>query len=280
VIFFVIGTSEIIQKWLFPWAIFRIVSGSEMNSGGTLTQPEKLRTLGIRLLGIGTVSAGILDLLWRDFDSGHQPIDDLRFAVPGRTVSASVVGLSMALVGTIVNNRRTMRAGAWGIAVIYGVVGLFSLPLFHSMVHKYGFHITLVLGIVGRILQQYIVVAGCAILLTIRIESSQLRIRLLCMARSIIGVSSILFGLAHLVNPNGVMHMIPGWFPLSPRFWVVLSGIAFILTGVAILSGVSAALAARLLALMLLIFEAILIPLIIQHPGVHEAWALLRITSQ
>jgi hypothetical protein len=93
-----------------------------------------------------------------------KPIDDLRFAVPGRTVSACIVGLSMALVGTIVNNRRTMRAGAWGIAVIYGVVGLFSLPLFHSMVHKYGFQIALVLGIVARILHQYIVVAGCAIL--------------------------------------------------------------------------------------------------------------------
>jgi len=66
--------------------------------------------------------------------------------------------------------------------------------------------------------------------------------------------------------------MIPKWMPLGPTFWIVISGIAFLLAGFAILSGILNILAARLLALMLLIFEVALVPLVFAHPSSHIAW--------
>src|SRR3569833_1802118 len=113
-------------------------------------------------------------------------------------------GLSMILAGASINGERTMRVGAWGMAMVYGVVGLFSLPLFHSMIHKYGFHLTLVLGLVGRLLQQYVVVAACAILATMSKAQTQRHNKEKRTTHFVFGVSGILFGLSHLVNPNGV----------------------------------------------------------------------------
>ena len=56
-------------------------------------------------------------------------------------------------------------------------------------------------------------------------------------------------------------------------FWAVLTGIAFMLAGLAIVSGVLDVLAAWLLGLMLLVFSALtLAPMIFASPHNHEAW--------
>jgi len=66
--------------------------------------------------------------------------------------------------------------------------------------------------------------------------------------------------------------MIPKSMPLGPSACVVISGIGFILAGIAILTGILDLLAARLFVLMLLIFQIILVPIILEHPHVHQAW--------
>ena len=66
--------------------------------------------------------------------------------------------------------------------------------------------------------------------------------------------------------------MIPRWMPLGAPFWVVVTGIGFLLAGVAILSGILHVLAARLIGLMLVIFELALIPLLFADPHQHAVW--------
>jgi hypothetical protein len=67
--------------------------------------------------------------------------------------------------------------------------------------------------------------------------------------------------------------MTPKWIPPGPTFWVVLTGIAFVLAGLAIVSGMLDVLAARLLGLMLLVFSALaLVPLIFTSPRDHASW--------
>jgi uncharacterized membrane protein YphA (DoxX/SURF4 family) len=67
--------------------------------------------------------------------------------------------------------------------------------------------------------------------------------------------------------------MIPKWMPLGGAFWAVFTGIAFVLAGLAILSGVLDVLAARLLGLMLLVFSAVVLaPLPLASPHDHVAW--------
>jgi hypothetical protein len=87
------------------------------------------------------------------------------------------------------------------------------------------------------------------------------------------GLCSIDFGLAHLTGPRTVVPMIPKWMPFGATFWAVLTGIAFVLAGAAIVSGVLDVLAAKLLGLMLLVFSALaLAPLIFSFPHAHGSW--------
>jgi uncharacterized membrane protein len=92
-------------------------------------------------------------------------------------------------------------------------------------------------------------------------------------ARWIFGLCSVDFGLAHLTGVPLVAAMVPKWIPFGGEFWAVLTGIAFVLAGLAILSRILDILAARLLALMLLGFSALtLAPHIFASPRDHVAW--------
>jgi uncharacterized membrane protein len=87
------------------------------------------------------------------------------------------------------------------------------------------------------------------------------------------GLCSIDFGLAHLTAVWTVVPMIPKWLPFGGAFWAVLTGIGFVMAGVAIIAGVLDVLAAWLLGLMLLVFSALaLAPLVFALPHAHWTW--------
>ena len=228
---------------------------------------------GVYLLAAATVAAGILDLIWRGLDVGHQPIQASGIQVPGLMVLACGTAVWLIAAGLALLWSRTVRVGAIGTALVYGIFGLFSLPRLYTLPHKFGFHITLILGVVGELLQQFIVVAACMVLyVSVDSAASIWHARSQLVARWTFGLAGLLFGLAHFVNVNGPAHMIPTWMPFGGPFWVVLTGMGFVLAGIAILRGILDVLAARLLTLMLLFFETALVPLIVAHPRVHEAW--------
>ena len=61
--------------------------------------------------------------------------------------------------------------------------------------------------------------------------------------------------------------------PLGGEFWTIATGICFVLAGLAILFGIQDVLAARLLALMFLVFNAVALPpFIFANPKHHPAW--------
>lgn len=228
---------------------------------------------GVYLLGFATIAAGTLDLIWGDFDPGHQPLGGLGYDLPGRAIFAYLTAIWMIAAGTAVLWRRSARMGALATAVIYFFFGLLSLPHFYTLPHRFGFHLAIILGVIGQVLLQVIMVAACLILYSSSapatsrwLEKSQL------IARWSFGLAGILTGIGHLTNTKGLTQMIPKWMPLSASFWVVISGIGFLLAGIAILSGVLNILASRLLTLMLLIFEVALVPILFGFPHKHEAW--------
>jgi uncharacterized membrane protein len=73
-------------------------------------------------------------------------------------------------------------------------------------------------------------------------------------ARWMLGLPPVLFGLFHLIEIRVFASIVPHWMSFG-YFWAALTGIAFILAGCAICSGMMDVLATRLLALMLLLFE-------------------------
>jgi uncharacterized membrane protein len=63
----------------------------------------------------------------------------------------------------------------------------------------------------------------------------------------------IFFGVQHFTNPDLMMTRVPDFLP-GGKFWVYLTGVAFILAAISFMTNILVRVAAYLLALMLLIF--------------------------
>ena len=97
--------------------------------------------------------------------------------------------------------------------------------------------------------------------------------RTILITRWIFGLCSIDFGLNHLMDVKDNLVYVPTWMPLGAEFWIVVTGICFVLAGLAILLGIRSVLAARLLALMFLIFNIVALPpFIFANLKNHAAW--------
>jgi uncharacterized membrane protein len=226
---------------------------------------------GVYLFALATITAGVLDLIWGEFEAAHQPIGALGDNIPGQKIFAYITAVWMILAGAAILWRRTRRAGALAAALIYLVFGLFWLPRFYTAPHVLGFRLTLMVGLLAGVFTQLMVVAG-ALVLVPSVADSYWTQTSRAVARWVIGLAAVLFGVVHLTGVQGVAGMVPKWMPLGGSFWVILSGIAFLLAGLAILIGILNRLAAHLLALMIVLFEIILIPMAFANPGNHIAW--------
>jgi uncharacterized membrane protein len=215
--------------------------------------------LGVLILGLASVMAGILDLIWGEFEPAHQPIQAFGDHIPGQTILAYLTAVCLIVGGVAFLWRRSQRVGAVVLAIIYGAFTIFWLPRLFTAPTILGYHPHVYFGVLAGLGTQLIVVA--ALVGTVPVN------------RWIFGLSSIVFGLAHLTNIQDNATLVPTWMPLGGDFWVVLTGIAFVLAGVAILTRVQDVLASQLLALMFLVFSVIaLAPLPIAHPHDHTAW--------
>lgn len=223
-----------------------------------------MNKLGVAVLGLASAAAGVLDLVWGEFEPAHQPIQAFGDHIPGVAVLAYVTAVGLIVGGLATLWRRTARWGAVALAIIYFAFAIFWLPRFFTAPRVLGYHASIYIGVAGGMLSQLIVVAGAAIVL----GSSATPV-----ARWIFGVGAIDFGLAHLTDVKTTARLIQKWMPLGGDFWTIVSGVCFVLAGLAILSGIFDVLAARLLAVMLLLFSVlVLVPLIVSFPHRHTAW--------
>jgi len=228
---------------------------------------------GVYLFALATIAAGVLDLIWGEFEAAHQPIGALGDNIPGQKIFAYFAAVWMILAGAAILWRRTRRAGAVAAALIYFVFGLFWLPRFYTAPKILGFRLTLIVGLFAGMLTQLMVVAGALVLYaSVASSASRLPQRSQAVARFVIGLAAVSFGVVHLTGVQGVAQMVPKWMPLGGGFWVILSGAGFLLAGLAILSGILNRLAAHLLALMIVVFEIALVPMVFANPGNHIAW--------
>jgi uncharacterized membrane protein YphA (DoxX/SURF4 family) len=234
--------------------------------------------IGVYVFGLASVAAGIMDLVWREFEAAHQPIQALSDHIPGVKMLAYIAAIWLIAGGAAVLWRATGRAGAAALAIIYFIFGAFLFPRFYTAPHFLGHRPGVYIGVLAGVGQQVILVIAAVIVYASqgagnKLSGDSLSPGAPLIARWTFGVCSIDFGLAHLTGIDAVVPMIPKWMPFGGEFWTVLTGVAFVLAGLAIVSGVLDVLAARLLALMLLIFSAfVLAPTIFVYPYNHIAW--------
>src|ERR1700722_5322099 len=228
--------------------------------------------LGIWLLGLASIAAGVLDLIWGEFESAHQPIQAYGDHIPGLTFFAYITAICLIAGGPALLFERTARIGTVMLAVIYFVFAIFWLPRFYTAPHYRGYRLSVYLGVLGEPGGQLIVTIA-ALIVYAKLSARALSPRKATVARWVFGLFVADFGIVHLLDIAEPAGMIPTWMPLGGAFWAVVSGIAFILAGLGIVSGVLDVLAARLLALMFLLFSIlVLTPNAIGSPREHTIW--------
>jgi uncharacterized membrane protein len=219
--------------------------------------------LAVYMYGLASIATGAIDIAWHGFESAHQPIQAFGDAIPGREIFAYVIAALLIAGGAAVLRTQTAKFGAVALGVVYTIFTIFWLPRLYTAPHALGLHAGVVMGVLAGVCQPLIVAAAALLIYT-----ADTRV-----ARWIFGISSIVFGLAHLTGISVTAAMVPKWMPPGQDFWAVLTGVAFALGGVAILIRVLDVLAARLLAVMLLVFSAFaLLPVLVAYPHNQIAW--------
>jgi hypothetical protein len=241
--------------------------------------------VGVWFYGLGTALTGIVDIAWGAFDASHQPIQALGKNLPGQHILAYVAGIWLVAAGLAILWRRSARMGATASAIAYLIFAALWLFRYYAGIHALGWRIDVLAGVSFGLAQQFMLVAPTAIvyastaspdsLLQKRAQAAPVarrfqqtlqpsqpgrvcRARLLeraaIAARWMLGLPPVIFGLFHLIGIRVFASIVPHWMSFG-YFWAGLTGIAFFLAGSAICSGIMDVLAARLLALMLLLFE-------------------------
>ena len=211
---------------------------------------------GVWFYGAGTLLTGILALAWRNFDPAHQPFQSLG-KIPGQGVIACIVGLFLVATGLAVVWRRRASLGAAASAIAYlGFVALW-LPRYYAGMFAPGTRAQVFAGVSFGLAQQLMLLAPAIILYATATGQNSVFLKRAAMAaRWMLGLPSVLFGIFHLLALRVFATIVPQWMGFR-YFWAGITGVAFILAGIAICTGIKDVLAARLLALMLLLFEGL-----------------------
>ncbi|MGA9568253.1 MAG: hypothetical protein WBS19_22215 [Candidatus Korobacteraceae bacterium] len=201
--------------------------------------------LGRHVYGLAAVTFGIITLVWHDFN-GWQQIRALG-NVPHREILVYLAAAIEIFGGVAIQWRRTARTGAIALGAIYLIFALLWVP--HIVAEP------LVYDRWGNFFEQFSLVSGSLIVYATISRSDRERTPALARIGYIcFGICVVSFTLEQLVYLSGTASFVPKWIPPGQMFWAITTTIALALAAIALLSGRSALLAARLLTAMLVGF--------------------------
>jgi hypothetical protein len=234
---------------------------------------DPLSKVSIYIYGLSSAAVGVMDLIWGGFDPAHQPIQAFGDHIPGSEIMAYITAVWMIAGGAAILWRRSAPAGGAALAIIYFVFAIFWLPRFYTAPHYLGFRIPVFMGVTAGFGIELIASAGGALIYASLATRSSSWPQTILITRWIFGLCSIIFGVNHLDSVADNLVYVPKWMPLGQEFWVILTGICFVLAGLAFLSRIQDVLAARLLALLFFAFNVFALPqFIFAYPKGHAAW--------
>jgi uncharacterized membrane protein len=229
--------------------------------------------IGAYLYGLATVAFGILDLIWGQFERSHQPVQSLGPHIPGLQLLAYISAGWMIVGGLAILWPRSARMGAAASSILYSIFVACWLLRYFNAIHAVGWRPDIVFGFLFPIGQAVFLIAPAVIIyVSTSTEDFMSQERAEVAARWMLGLPPIFFGLAHLIGIRVFATLVPHWLPFGTA-WAALTGIAFLLAGIAICLRRLDILAARLLALMLLVFQFLVeIPPVFVRLHSQEAW--------
>jgi uncharacterized membrane protein len=179
----------------------------------------------------------------------------------------------MIAAGLAILWRRSARVGAAASGILYSTFFACWLLRFYNAIHAVGWRADIVFGFLFSISQAVFLIAPAGILyVSTATDGLVSKEQAAAAARWMLGPPPIFFGLAHLIGIRFFATLVPHWLPFGTA-WAALTGIAFLLAGIAICLRRLDVLAARLLALMLLVFEFLVeIPPVFVRLHNQETW--------
>jgi uncharacterized membrane protein YphA (DoxX/SURF4 family) len=219
--------------------------------------------LGIYAFAASAIFLGLLGLASGDFATQWQRVGP---GVPFREPLAYFTALVELAGGLALLWRRTARVGALTLTVVFSVFALLWVP--EILENKTGYDPT------GNFFEEFSIVAGAAVLFARFSPAGSPISRRESLFARLSGVSAISFGIVHIIDMPGLADWVPNWIPPSQIFWCYATTIGFFLAAAAILSGIVAPLASRLLTAEIVGFELLVwIPKLFANPHDHFIWA-------
>ncbi len=214
--------------------------------------------------GEAAIALGVIGFTWGDFASVWQPVPA---GVYGRTGLAYATATLFVGAGVAIQCKWGRKIGGFVLAALYLV---FALLWGRRVIGFPG-----IFGTWGGFAEQLaLVVAGVTTYAAAGIPETAPPRRATLISRVIFGTCAVAFGLNHFFALDSTAAMVPKWLPPTQLFWAVATGVCHVVAGIAIVSGIQALLAARLLTAMFVVFGALVwLPALFSHPDNHTVWA-------
>jgi uncharacterized membrane protein YphA (DoxX/SURF4 family) len=219
--------------------------------------------LGLYVYGGAAIFLGLLGFVSADFATTWQNVGpDVPLRVPLAYLTACIElagGIALLIP-------RTARAGALTLTIVYSVFTLIWVPRALMNLGNY--------DPIGNVFEEFSLVAAGLVLYAILSPAGSSIARRRPFFVLLFGICPISFGIAHIIDMPGLLGWIPGWLPPAKMFWAYATTMGFFAAAVAILTGITAPLAARLLTAEIVIFELLVwIPNLSAAPRNHFNWA-------
>jgi uncharacterized membrane protein YphA (DoxX/SURF4 family) len=222
--------------------------------------------LGIYVYAAAAIFLGLLGLASGDFAGGWQHVAP---GVPLRAPLAYVAALIELAAGIALLVPRAARIAAVTLTVVYSVFTLLWVPKAMVDILKPDY------DAMGNVFEEFsMVAAGLVLCAILSARGSAFGQRERLFAR-VFGLCPVSFGIVHLFDTMpGIAGFVPKWLPPAPLFWAYVTTICFFLAAAAILTGIAAPLAARLLTAEIVGFQFLVwIPSLVAAPRQHFNWA-------
>lgn len=222
--------------------------------------------LGRHVYGLAAILFAVISFGWRDFGVPWQQIRVLG-NVPHPQVLVYLVATAELLAGLAIQWRKTARAGALALGIIFLTFALLWVP---SVVRE-----PLVYDRWGNVFEQLSIVSGALIVYASFEREKFARAKKIArLGYTLFGICVISFTLEQLFYLRGTASFVPKWIPPGQMFWAVATTVAFALAAIALLSGRFALLAAQLTTAMIAGFGLLIwLPAPFRNPHQLINWA-------
>jgi uncharacterized membrane protein len=231
--------------------------------GKLMATTKSSTNIGLYAYGLAAVTVGAVGLVWGDFSTNWQRVPQ---DVPYREALAYLTAAYELLAGLAILWRRTARVGAALLTLLFSI---FALLWAIQVVAG-----PLVYDNWGNFFEEFtLVIAGAIAWALLEPPGSPAAGKTALLSR-LFGVCAISFALGHFFYLRGAASFVPKWIPPGQMFWAVATGVFFVMAAAAILTGVLAGPASRLLAVMITSFEVLVwAPRLFSAPHDHFNWA-------